>query len=333
MGDTGKSTKPMQHAFKRTTVADQTKILAVTKQLNTAPSPILPTIPAPVSTSIMVGSNYSSLQPNQVIDAPVKDIKRNPYNARQIVTMEGLDQLAISLRRGQETAALAFVDSDGNLCLIDGHRRLEASLISDLPTLRVEIRPRPENDQELYLSSRRANDEREGQSPIDDALSWKKLIDKGVFKNQNEIAQRLGIDEGIVSKTFNLTELPSSVVRSLADKPELLNLRMLTAIRQYWKASDDIAAGELILEIEKNNLSSRDVDKKRSSLEHGKSTRVRGVAVPKTFAHGSAVLKRFDDKGTFSVEISAIKDEKRMELLSARINAVLEEVLDSEQIS
>lgn len=318
----------MQHAFKRTTVADQTKILAVTQQLTGASQLVAPNLAPVVSLPNNNASNYFHLQPGQVIDAPVKDLKRNPYNARQVVTMEGLDQLAVSLKNSQETSASAFVDDDGNLCLIDGHRRLEASLISDLPTLRTEIRPKPENDQELYLSSRRANKEREEQSPIDDALSWKKLLEKGVFKNQLEISQKLGIDEGVVSKIFNLSELPSSVIRSLADKPDLMNLRMLTAIRQFWKASDDIAAGELILEIEKNNLSSRDVDKKRASLETGKVTRVRGVSVPLSFSHGSALLKRFDDKGTFSVEVSSIKDEGRMELLSSRINAVLEEVLN-----
>lgn len=320
--------KPMQHAFKRTTIADQSKILAVTQQLTGGNQSVSP-IQAPiVSLPSGQASNYSYLKPGQVIDAPVKDLKRNPYNARQLVTMEGLDQLAISLKKSQETAVSAFVDNDGNLCLIDGHRRLESSLISDLPTLRTEIRPKPENDQELYLSSRRANKEREEQSPIDDALSWKKLLEKGVFKNQSEIALTLGLDEGIVSKIFNLSELPSSVVRSLADKPELLNLRMLTAIRLFWKASDDIAAGELILEIEKNNLSSRDVDKKRASLVAGKVTRVRGVSVPLNFSHGSALLKRFDDKGTFSVEVSAIKDQVRMELLNSRSNAILEEVLN-----
>lgn len=330
--DNEKKIQPaMKHAFKRTTVAEQSKILAVTQQLtgsvNPAPNATSTVFDTQSTSQSLQASGYSHLKPGQVVDVPVKEFKRNPYNARQLVSMEGLDQLTNSLRIRQDTAVLAFVDTDGQLCLIDGHRRLEASLSGDLPTLRTEIRPKPENDQDLYLSSRRANTEREDQSPIDDALSWKKLIEKGVFSSQSEIAKKLGLDEAIVSKIYNLSELPNSVVRQLVDKPNLLNLRMLTAIRQYWKGSDDIATGELILDIEKNDLSSRDVDKKRKSLEEGKSTRTRGVSVPLKFNHGSAVLKRFDDKGTFSVEISSIKDVKVMELLNAKINAALNEVL------
>lgn len=330
--DNVKVTKPMQHAFKRTSLAEQTKILAVTQKLTEGISatPLQQPQELMVPNNGMAALGYSHLKPGQIIDAPVKDFKRNPYNARQLVTTEGLEQLGLSLKACQDTAVLAYVDNEGSLCLIDGHRRLESSLITGLPTLRTEIRPQPLTDQELYLSSRRANTEREDQSPIDDALAWKKLIEKKIFSSQVEIAQRLGIDQAIVSKIYNLADLPSSVVRQVADKPNLLNLRMLTAIRLYWAASNDIATEELILEIEKNDLSSRDVDRKRKSLEQGKATRTRGVSVPLSFTHGSAVLKRFDDKGTFSVEVSSIKDVKVMELLNARINAALDDVLNNE---
>lgn len=325
---TDQEPKPMQHVFKRPSPTDQAKLLQVTQELSGSGN-----VPAQTSIATVMGPNmtssYSRLSIGTTLDVPVKDLKRNPYNARQIVTMEGIDQLAMSLKKCQDVSASVFVDENGNLCLIDGHRRLEASISADLPTLRVEIRPRPLSDQELYLSSRRANCEREAQSPIDDALSWKKLIEKRIFSSQVEIANVLEIDQGIVSKIFSLAELPSSIIRQLADKPDLMNLRMLTAIRLYWKASDEIATGELILEIEKTDLSSRDVDRKRKSLETGKATRVRGVATPLTFTHGAAMVKRFDDKGTFNLEVSAIQDETRMEMLNTRINAVLEEVLNS----
>lgn len=322
------ASKPvLKHGFKRPSIDEQRRIVDVTSQLSTSVNNALSSIHSSPIKTISNDKNYVNLVIGQVIDAPIKDLKNNPYNARQTASIETIEELSKSMLNGQDTSALAFVNAAGELCLIDGHRRLDACRLNGKDTLRIEIRPEPLDDQALYLYSRRANKEREDQSPLDDALAWKLLFERNIFRTQRELAAQLEIEENVFSTIYSLAELPKTIIRFLVDRPGLLNLRMLTAIRMYWKITDDNATEQLIIDIEKNNYSSRDVDAKRSSLQNGKATRVRGISTPINFAHGSAVIKRFDDKGKLNIEISAIKSEVAMERLYLKINEALADAL------
>ncbi len=316
----------LKHGFKRPSVDEQRRIVEVTSQLPNSHSnaPIAVSLPQLVTNNV---HSYKDLEVGQVFEAPVKDLKRNPYNARQTASPTTIEDLAKSLAISQDTSALAFVNQSGELCLIDGHRRLDSCTLNGKDTLRIEIRPEPLDDQSLYLYSRRANKEREDQSPLDDALAWKLLFERKIFNTQRELAAKLEIEENVFSNIYNLAELPKTIIRFLVDRPSLLNLRMLTSIRLYWKVTDDDATEQLIIDIEKNNFSSRDVDAKRNAINTGKVTRVRGVSTPMTYLHGSALLKRFPEKGKLNVEVSDIKDEQRMERLYQKINEALAEAL------
>lgn len=316
----------LKHGFKRPSVDEQRRIVEVTSQLPNSHTnaPVVVGLPQLVTKNV---HSYKDLAVGQVFEAPIKDLKKNPYNARQTSSPTTLEELANSLAVSQDTSALAFVSQSGELCLIDGHRRLDSCALNGKDTLRIEVRPEPQDDQSLYLYSRRANKEREDQSPLDDALAWKLLFEKKIFSTQRELAAKLEIEENVFSNIYSLAELPKTIIRFLVDRPSLLNLRMLTAIRLYWKITDDDATEQLIIDIEKNNFSSRDVDAKRNAIKTGKATRVRGVSTPMSYSHGTALLKRFPEKGKLNIEISEIKDEERMELLYKKIYEALAEAL------
>lgn len=314
--------KQSTRTFKRPDAAEMEKITRVASSIGS---------PAPANLDPVQDYNNGYIV-GHVYDVPLNDVNANPYNARQFSSQAATEELSESLSKTQDTAALVFVAADGSLCLFDGHRRLQSSRFAGKSTLRVEVRPPPENPQELYLTSRRANTEREDQSPLDDAYAWKLLIEKNVFASQIEIATKLGIAEATVSRIYSLNAIPKSMARILVDRPQLLNLKMLDAIRKYLEVTDEQATEELIMEADRVGMSSRDVDSLRASLEKVPSKRNRGVSVPLKFERGSAKIKRFDDQGKLTIEVSSVTNAADMDLLSEKINEALAYVLNNQRV-
>lgn len=275
--------------------------------------------------------SYSHLKPGQIIDAPLGRVKMNPKNARKIYSQARLDDMETKLRaRGQQTAAKGFVDEDGNICLIDGHRRFKGCQQAAIPTLRIEIRPRPTTKAALYLESRSANTDQEAQTPLDDAFSWKESIEDGTFESAAELVRQLKeqdpnlkCDETMVSRTIGLCSLPKTIILMLSEKPALMNLRMLDAIRRYVDQAGEEEGERLILEIEQKELSSREVDKRRLALQNGPTTRKRSEHRTLKFEHGLATIKRFEGQGRLVVECTEVKDEEIVKRLEDKINAVI----------
>lgn len=275
-------------------------------------------------------SSNALLTVGQVAEVPIGQIKLNPLNARRVSSQTGLDELAQSLKeRGQDVAALAYVDEDGKVCLIGGHRRLEACRIAELPTLRVEIRPKPENEMELYLQSRAENTDRENQTPIDDALAWKLLLDRKVFPSQVELSRAVKVDQTVMSRILGLAELPKTHISMLADRPSLMNLRMLDAIKRFYDVAGEEETETLIIEIVNKELSSRDVDARRQAKQNGPVTRVRGANQTYKYQNGSTVVKVFAGKGRMVLEVKDVKDEKLIERLTEELNKLVEKHLSS----
>lgn len=313
----------MRAFAKRPSKAELEKIEAVTSEVEQGPKshPILaPAQDRPTS--------LNSLRIGQTAEITINLIKPNPLNARRVSSQAGLDELAESMReRGQDVAALAYTDDQGYICLIDGHRRLDACRLADMPTLRVEIRPKPISEQELYLQSRAANTDREAQTPIDDALAWKILLERNVFPSQAELSARLKVDATVMSRTLGLAELPKTLVSMLAERPALLNLRMLDAIKRFYDAAGEDEAESLIIDVMNKDLSSRDVDARRKAIETGPIKRSRGNNQTYKYEKGSSISKLFPEKGKLVLEVKDLKDEKLVEQLNDELNKVVAKFL------
>ena len=136
----------------------------------------------------------SDYQVGNVYDVPVGLIKSNPFNPRAVYTTTAVDNMAISLSTsGQRISATGYIDDQGSITLIEGETRLRGARAAGLATLRIEIRPRPASDRELYEEARAANVERREQTPLDDAIKWKELLAKKVYQTQPALAKSLGL--------------------------------------------------------------------------------------------------------------------------------------------
>lgn len=317
----------MRKFARRPDPAEIAKIAEVTQQPESVRAP--ENSLAPAQDAFTPRTNYTI---GQIAVVAVHELKINPLNARRVVSPAGLDELAQGMKaRGQEIAALGYVDDNGTVCLIDGHRRLEASRIAELPTLRVEIRPKPENEQALYLSSRAANVDREAQTPIDDALAWKMLLDRRIFPSQAELARCLNIDPTVLNRTLGLANLPKPLMAMLTERPSLMNLRMLDAIKRFFDVAGEAQTETLIVEIANKDLSSRDVDARRIAFQKGPSTRVRGNTQTVSFERGTSIVKRFAGQGRLVLEVKDVTDEKHVDKLQDELNKLIAQFLSNQE--
>lgn len=208
--------------FKKKSVAVE-RVAAVEDAASLAPIVGDPRMAPPVATisQLRGGEVGSSQEPTryeigQTYEVPIGKIKSNSVNPRAIYTASAVSEMAESLAaRGQGQSASAYVDEVGDIVLIDGERRLRGARTAGLPTLRVEIRPKPASERELYEEARAANVERKDQSPLDDALKWKELLSRKIYPTQVALAKALNLGEDHVSRTLSLAQLPSKDRKSV----------------------------------------------------------------------------------------------------------------------
>ncbi|BDT74047.1 nucleoid occlusion protein (plasmid) [Comamonadaceae bacterium OS-4] len=239
----------------------------------------------------------------QIYDVPLQLIESNPLNPRVLYPAQDVDDMAILLRdHGQRISATGYLGDNGTVVLIEGETRLRASRQNAVRTLRIEIKNKPIDEKALYEEARSANTDRRNQTPLDDGLKWNDLINnRQVYASQKELAERLGIEEDVVSRSISLTRLSSRVLNTVAEYPEMLNLRMLIAIRTFWESTGDDDTLELIAEIAKKGLGSRDVMARAKDAKKEPTRKPRSSSENVIFRSGKGVLKSFPDRVELSV--------------------------------
>lgn len=253
----------------------------------------------------------------QVYEVPLERIRSNPLNPRVVYTSQAVDEMAISLSTsGQRVAATGYVEVEGTVVLIEGETRLRGARAAGLQTLRVEIQARPASDQELYTHARDANVRRREQTPLDDALKWKELLEKKVFDSQAALAAALNLHESTVSRTLGLAALPARVVLSLADHPSLLNFQMLNALREYCDGFGEDATIEYILQVEKNGWGYRQVAADAAKAKTGPVKRPRASSEAIAYGGGRGEIKLFDGGRRLEVTLKGLDPEKAGSLVT-----------------
>ncbi|MCC7005913.1 MAG: ParB/RepB/Spo0J family partition protein [Ottowia sp.] len=271
-----------------------------------------------VGSTKKVGSSQDvsgGYQVGGVYEVEVGQIKSNPFNPRAVYTSSAVNDMAQSMsNNGQRVSATAYVNDHGEVVLIEGETRLRGARAAGLPTLRVEIRPRPASDRELYEEARAANVERRDQSPLDDAIKWKELIEKKIYPTQVALAKALNLGEDHVSRTMSLANLPHRIIHSVAENTELLNHKMLNAIREYWAVKGDEDTLELILEVAKTGMGYRDVVARRKSAVKGPVKRPRSKIEKLTFRGAKGEFKSFEEGGRIQLVLNGLSVDAAEEI-------------------
>ena len=266
---------------------------------------------APGQTATPASQNLANL--------PLASVKDHPRNARHLYDPTRIDEMAASIARdGQMMPAIVMADpaDPDSYLLIEGRYRKRALQSLGRETiLAIVIDALPEL--EAYRLSLILNEERNEQTDLDNAISWKMLQDDGLFASQDHIAEYLGITQSKVSKTLSLLELPAGVLTIMKTSPGQFGLRIGYEMRQL---SRQLAPAELEAvaeQVRDGKLTVAALEKMRSRAEKLPVTRERSRAYPlKSGALTLGMLRDFDD-GRLKIDLTGVAPELRKNLIAA----------------
>ncbi|ALK35148.1 ParB/RepB/Spo0J family partition protein [Burkholderia plantarii] len=196
----------------------QTAHLEVAAQL---PSDVASRIPGIVSREGITRSDRQSVK------IRVADTIPNPYNPRVFYDETTIGNLAESFGSQGQLEAIKVTrlpQFPDKWVTIDGGRRTRAAVLRGDEFIDAEIVDESLAASALYLRAYHANKDRDEQTDFDDAYAWKKLLDDGVFRDQNELAAAVGSDPKHVSKVLQLTTLPKALLEAMAKRADVVRL-------------------------------------------------------------------------------------------------------------
>jgi len=165
--------------------------------------------------------NRSSMSPIVIPMAPAQSdssastldlatglIDANPFQPRRQFNPSELESLAESLKEHKQLQPILVRRVGERYQLISGERRLRATVLAGLPTIRVEVRLA--DDRLVAELAIIENLQRKDLNAIEKALSFKRYITEHKC-TQDELAQRLKIDRSTIANMMRLLELPDSL--------------------------------------------------------------------------------------------------------------------------
>lgn len=209
------------------------------------------------------------------ITMPISLIDDNPLNSRTIYKEELIAARAASMARdGQLVPVLAgrHPEFPDRAILIDGQFRKLGALRNRAETLDVKLLEGLDPI-DFYRLARAANNEREQETVLDVALGYKKLLDQGHAKSNDELAVLVEEGKSKVSKILALLDLPQSVLDVIASHPKQFGVSTSYELTLYLKASDEKRTLAFAERIRDEELPFQKVKAIRESLENGRAPR------------------------------------------------------------
>lgn len=164
--------------------------------------------PSPVSVPDRVESDA-------LVEAPIDQIRPNPFQPRSAMDRQKLDELAESIKvHGimQPLIVTRSADTDGYI-LIAGERRWRAARMAGLSTLPAVVKEAaPQAMLELAIVE---NVVRADLSPLEEAMAYRQLVDDFGL-SQSDVAARVGRSRVSVTNTLRLLNAPDQVRDALS---------------------------------------------------------------------------------------------------------------------
>ena len=170
-------------------------------------SSLIPSVPvapvaAPVSPAVPAAES-------PLVELPIMDIERSPYQPRRDFREEDLRELADSLKNnGLVQPPTVRRNAAGKYELIAGERRLRAAQLAGWKKIQVLVKNVDEETAAVMTTTE--NLQREDLNPIEEAVSYKTLQEKFNL-TQAEVAERVGKGRATVANATRLLELPDEV--------------------------------------------------------------------------------------------------------------------------
>jgi ParB family chromosome partitioning protein len=152
-------------------------------------------------------------RPAGVASVALSQLRPGSQQPRRSFPQESLEELARSIRqKGLLQPILVEYAGEGLYTIVAGERRVRAAQLAGLQEVPVIVRQFSELEKtEIALIE---NLQREDLTPVEEALGYKTLIDKGRL-TQEEVASRVGKNRSTVANALRLLKLPEAMLAAL----------------------------------------------------------------------------------------------------------------------
>ena len=148
---------------------------------------------------------------DKIINVPVEDILPNRFQPRLAFDEKELNELSDSIVKYGIIQPIVLRQMGDKYEIIAGERRYKASVLAGLKTIPAIINNTDDNTSaEIALLE---NLQRKDLTVIEEAQSFKKLIDRGF--TQEEISNKLGVSQSSIANKIRLLNLPKEVQDAL----------------------------------------------------------------------------------------------------------------------
>jgi ParB family chromosome partitioning protein len=166
-------------------------------------------VPAVPSTSEPAPAAPAAANAHSVLDVPVAEIARSPWQPRQTFDENALHELAESIRaNGVIQPLICRRNAEGRYELIAGERRLRASIeaqLAKVPVILVDAEDRRAAEMAII-----ENIQRQDLNVIEEAEGYRALAEN-FHLTQQDVADRVGKARASVANAVRLLDLPDEV--------------------------------------------------------------------------------------------------------------------------
>jgi ParB family transcriptional regulator, chromosome partitioning protein len=152
--------------------------------------------------------DHANRSDSTTLEIPVGLVDANPFQPRRQFNPSEIESLAESLKEHKQLQPVLVRKVGERYQLISGERRLRATVLAGLPTIRAEVRVA--DDRLVAELAIIENLQRKDLNAIEKALSFKRYITEHKC-TQDELAGRLKIDRSTIANMMRLLELPDII--------------------------------------------------------------------------------------------------------------------------
>jgi len=240
------------------------RFAAAEQKLETHPNGLL----APAASSFS-GETDAPKDGESIIRVDLSKVHDNPWNARFLYDSAEIETLGLSISaHGQKVPVpvMRHPSLDGHYVLIDGHYRKLALKAAGRNEIACIVQG-PMDDLALYQESYLINDQRNAQTALDNAMAWRRLLDDKLVGSNDEIAESLGINKSVVSRTLSLLKLPAEALKKIQEHPAKFSAHIGYEIYLCSSVMDEVSLLKLMDRVIAEDLSKRDLQLIREKIE------------------------------------------------------------------
>ena len=151
----------------------------------------------------------------KVVELNIQDVLPNRFQPRIKFNEEAINELSKSIKEHGVIQPIVVRPIGDKFEIIAGERRYKASCMADLKTIPAIITDL--NDKDSAEVALIENVQRENLTPIEEAISYKKILDMG-YITQDALASKLGKTQSTVANKLRLLNLDDEVQEALLNE-------------------------------------------------------------------------------------------------------------------